>query len=121
MYQYQDRLKKLSSREINTEEEKKKSQKIFKNPGLKRSTRETLTVRAKSQCPAHLHRFLPRQHLLPPRSTSAGSEYTLAIQTASYQEIWVKIHHCAGNDAEGGNMGPTIAHVLQEMTKWLRK
>lgn len=54
----------------------------------------------------------------PSTTINLSREYTLAIQTASYQEIWAKIHHRAGSDTEaddgeGGNWGPTIAHVLQ--------
>lgn len=54
----------------------------------------------------------------PSTTINLSREYTLAIQTASYQEIWAKIHHRAGSDAEaddaeGGTGGPTIAHVLQ--------
>ncbi|KAF3338724.1 hypothetical protein FCM35_KLT17561 [Carex littledalei] len=63
-----------------------------------------------------------------PASSSAASpsptinlsrEYTLAIQTASYQEIWAKIHHHRGDggseadDAEGDGQRFTIAQVLQ--------
>ncbi|XP_078165366.1 UPF0496 protein At3g19330-like [Carex rostrata] len=62
-----------------------------------------------------------------PASSSAAStsptinlsrEYTLAIQTASYQEIWAKIHHrgdggSEADDVEGDGKGFTIAQVLQ--------
>ncbi|KAJ1699972.1 hypothetical protein LUZ63_008484 [Rhynchospora breviuscula] len=47
----------------------------------------------------------------PSPTINLSREYTLAIQTASYQEIWTKIHRVS--DAEGDNEGPTIAHVLQ--------
>ncbi|KAJ3696521.1 hypothetical protein LUZ61_000226 [Rhynchospora tenuis] len=47
----------------------------------------------------------------PSPTINLSREYTLAIQTASYQEIWTKIHRVS--DAEEDSEGPTIAHVLQ--------
>ncbi|KAJ4753031.1 hypothetical protein LUZ62_087436 [Rhynchospora pubera] len=54
----------------------------------------------------------------PSPTINLSREYTLAIQTASYQEIWAKIHRVddadlGADDAEDESEGPTIAHVLQ--------